>query len=117
MFPGLESLEARLLVYKKNEYVYEEDIKVLKREIHLREVAIIELRRKLELAQKQKDEIQLTIEIFENSSKNLSKLIDGQDIEKMQNRIGLIMRYIGSHYPKGYFDLLSKEILGDITPK
>ncbi|GKA92203.1 ribonuclease H-like domain-containing protein [Tanacetum coccineum] len=28
---GLESIEARLLVYKKNESVYEEDIKVLKR--------------------------------------------------------------------------------------
>ncbi|GJS47415.1 ribonuclease H-like domain-containing protein [Tanacetum coccineum] len=41
---GLESVEARLLVYKKNESVYEEDIKVLKREIHLREVAITELR-------------------------------------------------------------------------
>ncbi|GKF13313.1 hypothetical protein Tco_0054775, partial [Tanacetum coccineum] len=54
---GLESVEARLLVYKKNEYVYDEDIKVLKRKIHLREVAITELRRKLELAQKQKDEI------------------------------------------------------------
>ncbi|GJY24010.1 uncharacterized mitochondrial protein-like protein [Tanacetum coccineum] len=59
---GLESVEARLLVYKKNESVYEEDIKVLKCEIHLREVAITELRRKLELAQKQKDEIQLTVE-------------------------------------------------------
>ncbi|GJV47504.1 hypothetical protein Tco_1437716 [Tanacetum coccineum] len=40
---GLESVEARLLVYKKNESVYEEDIKVLKRKIHLREVAITEL--------------------------------------------------------------------------
>ncbi|GKA19766.1 ribonuclease H-like domain-containing protein, partial [Tanacetum coccineum] len=58
---GLESVEARLLVYKKNESVYEEDIKVLKCEIHLREVAITEIRRKLGLAQKQKDEIQLTI--------------------------------------------------------
>ncbi|GJX22350.1 ribonuclease H-like domain-containing protein [Tanacetum coccineum] len=73
---GLESVEARLLVYKKNESVYEEDIKVLKREIYLREVAVTELRRKLELAQKQKDEIQLTVENFENSSKNLSKLLD-----------------------------------------
>ncbi|GJV78131.1 retrovirus-related pol polyprotein from transposon TNT 1-94 [Tanacetum coccineum] len=79
---GLESVEARLLVYKKNESVYEEDIKVLKREIHLREVAITELRRKLELAQKQKDEIQLTVENFENSSKNLSKLIDCQIVDK-----------------------------------
>ncbi|GJY62613.1 hypothetical protein Tco_0464073 [Tanacetum coccineum] len=43
---GLESVEARLLVYKKNENVYKEDIKVLKCEIHLREVAITELRRK-----------------------------------------------------------------------
>ncbi|GKC55782.1 ribonuclease H-like domain-containing protein [Tanacetum coccineum] len=35
---GLESVEARLLVYKKNESIYEEDINVLKREIHLREI-------------------------------------------------------------------------------
>ncbi|GKB85132.1 ribonuclease H-like domain-containing protein [Tanacetum coccineum] len=67
---GLESVEARLLVYKKNESVYEEDIKALKCKINLREVAITELRRKLDLAQKQKDEIQLAVENFENSSKN-----------------------------------------------
>ncbi|GJR17303.1 putative ribonuclease H-like domain-containing protein [Tanacetum coccineum] len=85
---GLESVEARLLVYKKNESVYEEDIKVLKREIHLREVAITELRRKLELAQKQKDEIQLTVENFENSSKNLSKLIDCQIVDKCKTGLG-----------------------------
>ncbi|GJY23122.1 hypothetical protein Tco_0396780 [Tanacetum coccineum] len=85
---GLESVEARLLVYKKNESVYEEDIKVLKCEIHLREVAITELRRKLELAQKQKDEIQLTVENFENSSKNLSKLIDCQIVDKCKTGLG-----------------------------
>ncbi|GKA82338.1 ribonuclease H-like domain-containing protein [Tanacetum coccineum] len=79
---GLEYVEARLLVYKKNEFVYEEDIKVLKREIHLREVSITELRRKLDLAQKQKDEIQLTVENFENSSNSLSKLIDCQIVDK-----------------------------------
>nr|GEU79843.1 reverse transcriptase [Tanacetum cinerariifolium] len=85
---GLESVEARLLVYKKNESVYEEDIKVLKHEIHLREVAITKLRRKLELAQKQKDEIQLTVENFENSSKNLSKLIDCQIVDKCTTCLG-----------------------------
>ncbi|GKB50525.1 hypothetical protein Tco_0901278, partial [Tanacetum coccineum] len=78
----LESVEARLLVYKKNESVYEEDIKVLKRKIYLKEVAITELRRKLELAQKQKDEIQLTVEKFENSSKNINKLLDCQIVDK-----------------------------------
>ncbi|GJY02975.1 hypothetical protein Tco_0361127 [Tanacetum coccineum] len=40
---SLESVEVRLLVYKKNESVYEEDIKVLKCEIHLREIAITEI--------------------------------------------------------------------------
>nr|GEU63763.1 reverse transcriptase domain-containing protein [Tanacetum cinerariifolium] len=85
---GLEPVEARLLVYKKNESVYEEDIKLLKREIHLREIAITELRRKLELAQKQKDEIQLTVENFENSSKNLSKLLDCQILDKCNTGLG-----------------------------
>nr|GEZ69087.1 hypothetical protein [Tanacetum cinerariifolium] len=85
---GLESVEARLLVYKKNESIYKEDIKLLKREIHLREVAITELRRKLELAQKQKDKIQLTVENFENSSKNLSKLVDCQIIDKCKTGLG-----------------------------
>nr|GFA91045.1 hypothetical protein [Tanacetum cinerariifolium] len=84
----LESIEARLLVYKKNESVYEEDIKLLKREIYLKEVAIIELRRKLELAQKQKYEIQLTVENFENSSKFLSKLIDYQIVDKCKTGLG-----------------------------
>nr|GEV00571.1 ribonuclease H-like domain-containing protein [Tanacetum cinerariifolium] len=79
---GLEYVEARLLVYKKNESDYKEDIKLLKREIYIKEVAITELRRKLELAQKQKDEIQLTVEIFENSSKSLNKLIDCQIVDK-----------------------------------
>ncbi|GJU13234.1 ribonuclease H-like domain-containing protein [Tanacetum coccineum] len=85
---GLESVEARLLVYKKNESVYEEDIKVLKHKIHLREVAITERRRKLNLAQKQKDEIQLTVENFENSSNSLSKLIDYQIVDKCKTSFG-----------------------------
>ncbi|GJU01363.1 hypothetical protein Tco_1111701 [Tanacetum coccineum] len=84
----LVSVETRLLVYKKNKFVYEEDIKVLKHEIHLREVAITELRRKLELAQKQKDEIQLTVEEFENSSKNLSKLLNCQIVDKCKTGLG-----------------------------
>ncbi|GKA42423.1 ribonuclease H-like domain-containing protein [Tanacetum coccineum] len=85
---GLESVKARLLLYKKNESVYEEDIKVLKREIHLREVAITKLRRKLDLAQKQKDEIQLTVEIFKNSSNSLSKLIECQIVDKCKTSLG-----------------------------
>ncbi|GJX12996.1 ribonuclease H-like domain-containing protein [Tanacetum coccineum] len=50
------SVEARLLVFKKNKYVYEEDIKLLKHEIYSRDLDITELKRKLELATKEKDE-------------------------------------------------------------
>ncbi|GKF35690.1 hypothetical protein Tco_0112448 [Tanacetum coccineum] len=46
---GLESVEARLDVYKKNEFVFEEDIKILKLDIMLRDNALIELRKKFKL--------------------------------------------------------------------
>ncbi|GKF30448.1 hypothetical protein Tco_0100246, partial [Tanacetum coccineum] len=54
---GLESVEARLLIFKKNKFVYEEDIKLLKREIYLRDLDITDLKRKLDLASKEKDEV------------------------------------------------------------
>ncbi|GJS29899.1 hypothetical protein Tco_0490519 [Tanacetum coccineum] len=85
---GLESVEASLLVFKKNESVYEEDIKLLKREIYLRDLDITELKRKLELATKEKDKVQLTVQKFENSSKNLSKLLDRQIMNKFKTRLG-----------------------------
>nr|GFB07822.1 xylulose kinase-1 [Tanacetum cinerariifolium] len=47
----------------------------LLKQICLKEVAVKELRRKLELAQKQKDEIQLTVEKFKNSSKSLRNFL------------------------------------------
>nr|GEU29356.1 retrovirus-related Pol polyprotein from transposon TNT 1-94 [Tanacetum cinerariifolium] len=84
----LESVEARLLVFKKNESVYEEDIKLLKRDIYLRDLDITELKRKLELTTKEKDEVQLTIQKFENSSKSLSKLLDSQILDKCKIGLG-----------------------------
>ncbi|GJZ40859.1 hypothetical protein Tco_0587745 [Tanacetum coccineum] len=85
---GLESVEARLLVFKKNEFVYEEDIKLLKHEIYLRDLDITELKRKLELATKEKDEVQLTVKKFKNSSKSLSKLLDRQIMDKCKTGLG-----------------------------
>ncbi|GKA54799.1 putative ribonuclease H-like domain-containing protein [Tanacetum coccineum] len=83
-----KSVEARCLVFKKNESVYEEDIKLLKREIYLRDLNITEIKRKLELAIKEKDEVQLTVQKFENSSKNLSKLLDRQIMDKCKTGLG-----------------------------
>ncbi|GKA16844.1 ribonuclease H-like domain-containing protein [Tanacetum coccineum] len=85
---GLESVEARLLVFKKNKSVYEEDIKLLKCEIYLRDLDIAELKRKLELATKEKEEVQLTVQKFENSSKSVSKLLDSQIMDKCKTGLG-----------------------------
>ncbi|GJU81086.1 hypothetical protein Tco_0371652 [Tanacetum coccineum] len=51
----LESVEARLDVYKKNEAVFEEDIKILKLDIVLRDNALTELRKKFETTEKEID--------------------------------------------------------------
>ncbi|GKA69899.1 hypothetical protein Tco_0775963, partial [Tanacetum coccineum] len=51
---GLESVEEKLEVYKANESIYLQDIKGLKFEIHIEEIAIRELRKKLKIVQKEK---------------------------------------------------------------
>nr|GEY06605.1 retrovirus-related Pol polyprotein from transposon TNT 1-94 [Tanacetum cinerariifolium] len=122
---GLESVETRLLVYMKNEFIYKEDIKLLKREIHLKEVAITELRKKLELAHKQKDKIQLTVENFENSSKNLSKLLDCQILDKYKTglRYNVIPPpYTGNFLPpkpdlSGLEEFVNEPIVSESTVK
>ncbi|GJX70966.1 ribonuclease H-like domain-containing protein [Tanacetum coccineum] len=85
---GLESVEARLDVYKKNEVVFEEDIKILKLDIMLRDNALTELRKKFEKTKKERDDLKLTLEKFENSSKNLSKLLEIQVSDKFKTGVG-----------------------------
>ncbi|GKC42822.1 putative ribonuclease H-like domain-containing protein [Tanacetum coccineum] len=85
---GLESVEARLDVYKKNEVVFEENIKNLKLDIKLRDNALIELRKKFEKAEKERDDLKLTLEKFRNSSKNLSKLLEIQVSDKFKTGVG-----------------------------
>ncbi|GJX52245.1 hypothetical protein Tco_0280614 [Tanacetum coccineum] len=67
---GLESVEEKLEVYKANESIYLQDIKGLKFEIHIGEIAIGELRKKLEIVQKEKDGTQLNVDKFEHASKS-----------------------------------------------
>ncbi|GJZ03052.1 putative reverse transcriptase domain-containing protein [Tanacetum coccineum] len=61
---GLESVEARLAHYKKNEVVYEESINFLNLEVKLRDNALVENKKKLEKAEKERDELKLTLEKF-----------------------------------------------------
>ncbi|GKC29781.1 ribonuclease H-like domain-containing protein [Tanacetum coccineum] len=93
---GLESVEARLLVYKKNESVYKEDIK-------------------------------LTVENFENSSKRLSKLIDCQIFDKCKTGLGYNVvppPYTGNFLPlkpnlsfSGLEEFMNEPIVSEPTVK
>ncbi|GKD14695.1 ribonuclease H-like domain-containing protein [Tanacetum coccineum] len=86
-----------------------------------------ELRKKLELAQKQKDDIQLTVENFENSSKNLSKLLDYQIVDKCKTGLGynaVPPPYTGNFMPpkpdlpfSGLEEFMNEPIVSESTVK
>nr|GEW22346.1 hypothetical protein [Tanacetum cinerariifolium] len=68
---GLESVEARILVYQQNETIFEEDIKLLKLDVQLRDNALVKLRKKFEKVEQERDDLKLKLEKFQTSSKNL----------------------------------------------
>nr|GEW14935.1 putative ribonuclease H-like domain-containing protein [Tanacetum cinerariifolium] len=79
---GLESVEARLVVYQQNENVFEEDIKLLKLDVMLRDNALVELRKKFKKVEQNRDELKLKLENFQTSLKNLSQLLASQITDK-----------------------------------
>nr|GEV09130.1 putative ribonuclease H-like domain-containing protein [Tanacetum cinerariifolium] len=79
---GLESVEARLVVYQKNETVFNEDIKLLKLDVMLRDNALAELRKKFKKVKNEINDLQLTLDKFQTSSKNLSKQLESQVNDK-----------------------------------
>nr|GFA08546.1 hypothetical protein [Tanacetum cinerariifolium] len=78
----LESIEARLVFYQQNETIFEEDIKLLKLDVMLRDNALVELRKKFEKAEQERDELKLKLEKFQTSLKNLSQLLASQITDK-----------------------------------
>nr|GFA04100.1 putative ribonuclease H-like domain-containing protein [Tanacetum cinerariifolium] len=78
----LESVEARLLVYQQNEYVFEEDTKLLKLEVQLRENALVVLRQKFKIEEQERDDLNLKLAKFQTFSKNLSQLLASQTNDK-----------------------------------
>ncbi|GJS51647.1 retrovirus-related pol polyprotein from transposon TNT 1-94 [Tanacetum coccineum] len=98
----LESVEERLEFYKKNESIYLEDIKGLKVKIHIGEITIRELRKKLEKVYKEKYGIQLNVDKFEHASKSLKKLIDCQIVDNCKKGLGynaVPPPYLGNFVP------------------
>ncbi|GJX69351.1 ribonuclease H-like domain-containing protein [Tanacetum coccineum] len=85
---GLQSVEERLVQYKKNEIVLEEKINVLNLEVKLRDNALVENQKKLEKAESERDELKLTLEKFQSSSKSLNNLLDSQVSGKSRTGLG-----------------------------
>ncbi|GJQ96291.1 retrovirus-related pol polyprotein from transposon TNT 1-94 [Tanacetum coccineum] len=52
------------------------------------EITIRELRKKLEIVQKEKDDIQFNVDKFENASKSLNKIIESQIIDNCKKGLG-----------------------------
>ncbi|GJV37539.1 hypothetical protein Tco_1410016 [Tanacetum coccineum] len=94
--------EARLDVYKKNEIVFEEDIKILKLDINWRDNALTELRKKFKKAEKERDNLKLTLEKFGNSSKNLSKLQENDRYKINKGYHVVPLPYTGNFIPPIY---------------
>nr|GEX05752.1 putative ribonuclease H-like domain-containing protein [Tanacetum cinerariifolium] len=58
----LESVEARLLVYKQNESILEENIKLLNVEVQARDTALVTLRQKVNQAEQERDDLKLKMQ-------------------------------------------------------
>ncbi|GKD79285.1 hypothetical protein Tco_1341906 [Tanacetum coccineum] len=85
---GLESVEARLVYYKKNKVVFEESINVLKLKVRLRDNALDVYKLNLEKAKAERDQLKQTLEKFQNSSKSLNEILECQVIEKFKKGLG-----------------------------
>nr|GEV90121.1 hypothetical protein [Tanacetum cinerariifolium] len=79
---GLEYVEARLVVYKQNESILEENIQLLKIEVQARDTALVSFRQKLNQAEQEKDDLKLKLDKFQTSFINLTKLLASQTNDK-----------------------------------
>ncbi|GKA10995.1 ribonuclease H-like domain-containing protein [Tanacetum coccineum] len=111
---GLESLEAIIVVHEKNEVVYEEDIAFLKCDVQVKDIFIKDLKNQLEEALKEKDDLKPKLENFEESSKNLTKLINSQITAKEKTGLGFDEQVNESEVLDNVFD--KHESDGDDNP-
>nr|GEU89990.1 hypothetical protein [Tanacetum cinerariifolium] len=81
-YATLQSHYDKIVVHQQNENVFEEDIKLLKLDVMLRDNALIDLRKKFEKAKQERDELKLKLEKFQTFSKNPSQLLASQITDK-----------------------------------
>nr|GEV20117.1 hypothetical protein [Tanacetum cinerariifolium]GEV54418.1 hypothetical protein [Tanacetum cinerariifolium] len=91
---GVESLEERYRVHQKNEIVFEESIAFLKYDVQVRDISIKDLTNQLEKTMKEK------LTNFEESSKNLTKLISSQMSANNKTGLGFDSQLSKNEMPK-----------------
>nr|GEZ06764.1 putative reverse transcriptase domain-containing protein [Tanacetum cinerariifolium] len=92
--------EERLFHYKKNEAVFVDKINILNLEVKLRDNALVEYTKKLENAEKERDELKLTLEKYQNSSKSLITLLESQ--ENVKSRLNKEYHAVPPSYTGNY---------------
>ncbi|GJY11438.1 putative ribonuclease H-like domain-containing protein [Tanacetum coccineum] len=85
---GLESVEKRLVFYKKNERMLCDQIAVLKSNASFNEAEIITLKKIIEKLKKEKEDNLLKINNYDNATKSLDKVIGSQLVDNNKKGLG-----------------------------
>ncbi|GJX99043.1 hypothetical protein Tco_0356062 [Tanacetum coccineum] len=85
---GLDTVEAQLVTYKKNEVLFCEEVVVLKREVGCKQYEINMLKTEFEKVKQEKDGIDFKIEKFDKASKDLDQLLGSQITDKSKKGLG-----------------------------
>nr|GEZ38413.1 hypothetical protein [Tanacetum cinerariifolium] len=83
---ALESVEARLVLYKQNESIFQENINMPKNEVQARDSVLVSLKQKLNQTEIKRDDLKLKFDKFQLSSQSLTKLLANQTNSK--HRLG-----------------------------
>ncbi|GJZ30361.1 ribonuclease H-like domain-containing protein [Tanacetum coccineum] len=85
---GLDTVEAQLVTYRKNEVLFSEEVAVLKREVGVKQYEINMLKTEFEKVKQEKDAIDFKIEKFGKASKDLDQLLESQITDKSKKGFG-----------------------------
>nr|GEU60373.1 hypothetical protein [Tanacetum cinerariifolium] len=112
---GLKSLEERIHVHQKNETIFEESITFLKYDVQVRDISIKDLKNQLEETMKEKDDLKEKLTKFEESSKNLTKLINSQMNANEKTGLGYDSKLSENEMPKcEIFEIASDNSVSEI---
>ncbi|GJX75429.1 putative ribonuclease H-like domain-containing protein [Tanacetum coccineum] len=85
---GLDTVEAQLVTYRKNEVLFSEEVAVLKREVGIKQYEINTLKTEFEKLKQEKDAFDFKIEKFDKASKDLDQLLESQITDKSKKGLG-----------------------------